>query len=215
MADSRALTPKPIGWFGVRLCATAGKDLHLALKINCYYFSRETNLVNTIKNGYNTIMPNQILKQLHEKLRKNGKTVAVAESCTGGQLCSLLTSLPGSSDYFLLGVVTYSNKSKEMILSIPVETIARYGAVSRQVTILMAENIRKKTLADFGLGITGIAGPAGATAAKPVGTVYICVSSKNKNICRKFHFPGNRENIRKKSTQEALRLLKQGDGSLF
>ncbi|MCX5699306.1 MAG: CinA family protein [Candidatus Omnitrophica bacterium] len=160
-------------------------------------------------------MPNKILKQLHEKLRKNGKTVAVAESCTGGQLCSLLTSLPGSSDYFLLGVVTYSNKSKEMILNIPAKTIARYGAVSRQVAILMAQNIQKKTHVNFGLSITGIAGPTGATITKSIGTVYICLSGKNKNICRKFNFPGNRENIRKKSTQEALRLLKQGDGSLF
>ncbi|MDP2927355.1 MAG: CinA family protein [Candidatus Omnitrophota bacterium] len=152
-------------------------------------------------------MLRKITQQIHTRLRNQAKTISVAESCTGGQLCSLLTSLPGSSDYFLLGVVTYSNKSKEMILSIPGKIIARYGAVSRQVAILMAQNIRKKTHADFGLSITGIAGPTGATPAKSVGTVYICLSGKNENICRKFHFPGSRENIRKKSTQEALRLL--------
>ena len=164
-----------------------------------------------------------ITQQIHTRLRNRAKTISVAESCTGGLLSSLLTSLPGSSDYFILGVVTYSNKSKEMILSIPAKIITKYGAVSRQVAILMAQNIRKKTSADFGLSITGIAGPArsgvprrgtsngvgptGATPAKSIGTVYICLSGNNKNICRKFHFPGNRKNIRNKSTQEALRLL--------
>jgi len=207
MADSRAFTPGAIGNASVRFRATAGKDLRLALKINCYYLSRETSLVNTIKNGYNTTMFNKILKQIHKKLLKKEKTVAVAESCTGGLLSNLLTSLPGSSDYFILGVVTYSNKSKEMILNIPAKIIANCGAVSRQVAILMAEKIRKKTHADLGLSITGIAGPTGATSGKSIGTVYICLSRKNKNSCRKFHFTGNRKNIRKKSTQSALRLL--------
>ena len=152
-------------------------------------------------------MPNKILKQLHEKLRKNGKTVAIAESCTGGLLSSSLTSLSGSSDYFILGVVTYSNKSKEMILNIPAKTIVHYGAVSRQVAILMAKNIRKKTSADFGISITGIAGPRKAFTTKPVGTVFIALASKNKTLCRLFLLPGKRESVRKKSIQAALRLL--------
>jgi len=202
----------------VRFCATAGKDLHLALKINCSYFSRETRLVNTIKNRYNAIMFDLLLKQIHKKLLRKEKTVAIAESCTGGLLSSFLTRLPGSSNYFLLGVVAYSNKSKEMILGIPLGIIAKYGAVSRQVAICMAQNIRKKIQADFGISITGIAGPvkmlrihgaspAEATASKPVGTVFIALANKNKTLCRKFNFSGNRENIRKKSTREALRLL--------
>ena len=152
-------------------------------------------------------MLKQITRQIHNRLIRQGKTISVAESCTGGLLAGVLTNLPGSSAYFLLGVVTYSNKSKEIILGIPAKTIARYGAVSAQVARLMAQNIRKKISADFGLSITGIAGPAGATPAKPVGTVYICLSGKNKDICRKFNFPGNRKNIREKSTQGALRLL--------
>jgi nicotinamide-nucleotide amidase len=152
-------------------------------------------------------MVDKIIKQIHNQLRKQVKTISVAESCSGGLLSNHLTSQPGSSAYFLLGVVSYSNKSKEMILNIPAKIIARYGAVSRQVAILMAKNIRKKTHSDFGLSITGIAGPTGATPAKPVGTIYICLSGKNQNICRKFNFSGNRENIRKRSTQEALRLL--------
>lgn len=149
----------------------------------------------------------KLTQQIHARLRNQAKTISVAESCTGGQLCSLLTSLPGASDYFLLGVVTYSNKSKKMLLDIPEKIISRYGAVSRRVAILMAQNIRKKTQADFGLGITGIAGPTGATFTKSIGTVYICLSGKNKNICRKFNFSGKRKDICKKSTQSALRLL--------
>ena len=152
-------------------------------------------------------MSNKIIKQIHIKLLKKEKTIAVAESCTGGQLCSLLTSLPGSSDYFILGVVTYSNKSKKMILNIPAKTIANYGAVSRQVAKLMAQNIRKKADADFGISITGIAGPAGATTTKPIGTIFIALASKNKTLCRLFLLSGKREDIRKKSVQKALHLL--------
>ena len=152
-------------------------------------------------------MLNKITRQIHNQLLSRKKTISVAESCTGGQLSSLLTSLPGSSGYFLFGAVTYSNQSKKLILDIPVKLIDKYGAVSRQVAILMAKNIRKKTQADFGLSITGIAGPTGATPAKSIGTVYICLAKKDKNICRKFNFSGNRVIIRKKSTQSALRLL--------
>jgi len=149
----------------------------------------------------------KILKQLHKKLLERKETVAVAESCSGGLLSYLLTDTPGSSKYFLLGVVAYSNTSKEKILDIPAKTIGKYTAVSAQVAVLMAKNVRKKAKSEFGLSITGIAGPAGATVNKPVGTVFICLSDKNKNNCRRFSFRGSRQAIRKKSAQEALRLL--------
>lgn len=187
--------------------STAGKEFHLALKTNCLYFSRETNLVNTIKSNYNKVMPDKILKRIHKKLLNNKKTVSVAESCTGGLLSNLLTNLSGSSNFFLLGVVAYSNKSKTILLNIPAKKIAKYGAVSAQIATLMANNIRKKSKADFGLSITGIAGPTGATYAKPIGTVFICLSEKNKKICQKFSFKGSRQDIRKKSAYQTLRLL--------
>jgi len=152
-------------------------------------------------------MPDKILTKIHKKLLKQGKTIAIAESCTGGLLCGQLTKNPGASNYFLLGVVAYSNKSKEAILQIPAKLISKYGAVSRQVAISMAKNIRKKSKADLGISITGLAGPTGATINKPIGTVFICLSVKNKNICRAFSFPGSRKEIRKKTIQEALRLL--------
>ena len=152
-------------------------------------------------------MLNKTAKQLHNKLIKRKKTISVAESCTGGLLSSLLTKYPKASAYFLLGVVAYSNKSKKQILDIPEKIINKYGAVSNKVALLMARNIRKKINADFGISITGIAGPTGATAIKPKGTVYIGLSTKNKTICRLFLFPGNRENIRKHSALKAMRIL--------
>lgn len=152
-------------------------------------------------------MFDKIIKQAHKKLTNNAKTLALAESCSAGLLSFLLTELPGSSKYFLLGVVAYSNRSKELILNIPAKTIARYGAVSDKVAVLMAKNIRKKINSDFGLSITGIAGPAGATPDKPTGIVFVCLSYKNKDICRRFSFRGNRRAIRKKAAYQALRLL--------
>jgi nicotinamide-nucleotide amidase len=153
-------------------------------------------------------MLSDLIRQIHIQLIKRKITVSVAESCTGGLLSSLLTSLPGSSKYFLSGIITYHNKSKEALLRIPAKTIAKSGAVSEEVAKLMARNIRHKfPQSDIGLSITGIAGPDGATAQKPVGTVYICLSAKNKFSCRKLNFSGSRQLIRKKSAQEALRLL--------
>ena len=152
-------------------------------------------------------MRDKILIKIHNRLLRQGKTIAVAESCTGGLLSGELTKNPGASGYFLLGVVAYSNTSKEKILQIPTKLISKYGAVSRQIAISMANNIRKKSKADLGIGITGIAGPAGSTVNKPVGTVFICLSVKNHNTCRAFSFRGNRQSIRNKATQKALRLL--------
>jgi nicotinamide-nucleotide amidase len=152
-------------------------------------------------------MEDKILTKIHKRLLRQKKTIAIAESCTGGMLCAELTRNPGASAYFLLGVVTYSNKSKQKILKIPAKLISNYGAVSRQVAILMANSIRKISKANLGIGITGLAGPNGATPDKPIGTVFVCLSFKKINICRKFSFSGKRNEIRSKTTQEALRLL--------
>ncbi|MDD5096886.1 MAG: CinA family protein [Candidatus Omnitrophica bacterium] len=152
-------------------------------------------------------MLNKLANQLHHKLLKRKKTISVAESCTGGLLSSLLTKYPQASAYFLLGLVTYSNNSKEQILGIPKKIINQYGAVSEKTARLMAKNIRKKTNADFGVSITGIAGPTGATSSKPKGTVYIGLASKNKIICRLFLLPGNRQEIRRSAALKAIRLL--------
>jgi nicotinamide-nucleotide amidase len=149
-----------------------------------------------------------IVSTIHSLLIKSHKTVAVAESCTGGLLSELLTDIPGGSKYFLLGVVAYSNKAKETLLRIPRPLLTRRGAVSKEVAKKMAESIRKLAKADFGIGITGIAGPTGGSPDKPIGTVFIAIDTNNKKICKKFNFAGNRTSVRNKAALKALELLK-------
>ncbi len=150
----------------------------------------------------------RIINQIHKLLIKKQKTIAVAESCTGGLLSGLLTQISGSSRYFIIGIVAYSNKAKEDVLRISRSVIVKNGVVSKTIAILMAGNIRKIANTDFGIGVTGIAGPTGATAQKPVGTVFIAITGKNKTICKKFHLTGNRNKVRNKAALKALALLK-------
>jgi nicotinamide-nucleotide amidase len=152
-------------------------------------------------------MRNQI-QALHSLLIRKGKTVAVAESCTGGLVSEMLTRTPGSSSYFLLGVVAYSNAAKENILKVPRRIISQKGAVSQEVAVLLAAKVRKISQSHFGIGITGIAGPQGVRPGKPVGTVFIALEGGNRQICRKFVFTGKRDTIRKKAASKALALLK-------
>jgi nicotinamide-nucleotide amidase len=159
--------------------------------------------------GDNSVIMQPIAIQIHNLLLKNSKTIAAAESCTGGLFSSLLTQNPGSSGYFILGIVAYSNKSKENILNIPAKLIAAKGAVSKEVALNMAQSIRKIAKADFGIGITGIAGPTGGTLQKPVGTVFTAISSKTKTICKKLNFSGSRTAVRNKAALSALELLKK------
>jgi len=149
-----------------------------------------------------------LIIQIHKRLLKSGKTLATAESCTAGLLSSLLTQFSGSSRYFILGVATYSNQAKENILRIPAAIIRKKGAVSKEVGLLMAQSVRKLAKADFGISITGIAGPTGGTPQKPVGTAFISLSTKNKNICKKFIFKGKRNSVRQQAALKALQLLK-------
>jgi len=144
-----------------------------------------------------------------EKLAKAHKTLAIAESCTGGLISDRITNIPGSSKYFKMGIVVYSNEAKISQLNIPPAVISKYGAVSRQTAIKMAKNIREISGADIGLSVTGIAGPAGATRTKPVGLVYIAVSVSKKIIWKEFHFKGEREMIKFRSSQAALDLIRR------
>ncbi len=152
-------------------------------------------------------MATDTLRKIHALLVKNKKSIAVAESCTGGLLSKMLTDSPGSSRYFLLGVVAYSNKTKTAILKVPAGLINKEGAVSCAVAEGMAESVRIIAKASFGIGITGIAGPKGGTAKKPKGTVFIALNSRNEKICRRFHFSGKRSSVRKKAAIKSLQLL--------
>lgn len=136
------------------------------------------------------------------------KTLACAESCTGGLLSHKLTQIPGSSAYFLQGLVTYSNEAKISLLGIPAEIIERYGPVSEEVAVKMACGARKLAKSDFGLAVTGIAGPSGGSKEKPVGLVYIALSDKKAFTVKKFIFPGKRENIKERAATSALNILR-------
>jgi nicotinamide-nucleotide amidase len=139
-------------------------------------------------------------------LRKKRLTLAVAESCTGGLVSDRITDVAGSSDYFRGGVIAYSNAIKTRVLGVRAASLGRFGAVSAQVALEMARGVRKLAHSDIGIGITGIAGPAGRTKAKPVGLVYIALASKNKNIVDEFRLKGPRRSIKRQASQKALNL---------
>ena len=143
-----------------------------------------------------------------ELLKRRRHTLAVAESCTGGLLTQMLTSIAGSSVYFLRGWITYSNAAKIEDLCVAADLIARHGAVSGQVAQAMADNARRKAGADWGIGITGIAGPDGGTADKPVGLVYIAMAGTDGITVRRCQFAGDRYGVRVRAAQMALTLLR-------
>lgn len=136
-------------------------------------------------------------------------TLALAESCTGGLIADRLTDVPGSSAFFERGMVTYSNAAKEELLGVPPEVIRKYGAVSEETAVLMAEGIRKLAKTDLGLATTGIAGPTGGTAEKPVGTVYIALADGEMTYCRHFSFPWERRRNKVLASQWALLILRK------
>lgn len=140
-------------------------------------------------------------------LIKNKKTLAVAESCTGGLISNLLTNIPGSSKFFRLSIIPYANEFKTILLKVPDKILKTKGAVSKETVLIMAKNIRSLAKTDFGLSISGIAGPAGATEIKPVGLVYIGLSSGKKITYKKFIFKGTRAQIKKQAANAALNLL--------
>jgi nicotinamide-nucleotide amidase len=142
-------------------------------------------------------------------LGMHGATLAVAESCTGGMVAQRLTSVSGSSRSFLGGAVVYSDQLKTMFAGVPASLIEANGAVSRQVATALAEGIREKTSATFGLGVTGIAGPGGGSEEKPVGLVYVAVSDGKETDVVEKRFGGDREHIRAWSSQQALDLVRR------
>lgn len=142
-----------------------------------------------------------------ERLVERGQTLALAESCTGGLVGHRITNVPGSSRYFLRGYVVYSNAAKVSDLSVKESTLAQYGAVSPQTAQEMAEGARRAAGSDFGLAITGIAGPDGGTTEKPVGLVYIALAHRGDTIVEKHFFAGERAQIKERSAQAALTLL--------
>ena len=149
-----------------------------------------------------------LVKKVVNKIIKKRMTISFAESCSGGLLSSYVTSVKGASKIFILGVVTYSNKSKVKVLKIPKNTIKKYGAVSPQVCSLMAKNLYKITKTKISVSITGIAGPRGGSKSKPIGLVYVCVKKDKKIKVVKYLFKNKgRAYIQKNSVKKSLELI--------
>jgi nicotinamide-nucleotide amidase len=145
---------------------------------------------------------------LLERYRRAGLRMVTAESCTGGLVAARLTDIAGSSDVVERGFVTYSNEAKSELLGVPAALIAQYGAVSAQVARAMAEGALGHARADLAIAITGIAGPGGATAGKPVGLVYLATARKgNETHVERQHFAGDRRAVRTAALARALELL--------
>ncbi|MFI3268967.1 MAG: competence/damage-inducible protein A [Rikenellaceae bacterium] len=144
---------------------------------------------------------------VHDRLIERGETLGVAESCTGGALAAKFTAMAGASAYFMGGVVSYSNDAKVDLLGVRAESIERYGAVSEQVAIEMAEGVRRAMRSDYGVSTTGIAGPSGGTEQKPVGTVWIGVATPERSFALHRHCGTERSQMIMRSVAEALAIL--------
>jgi PncC family amidohydrolase len=146
-------------------------------------------------------------KIIGDRLKERGWTLSIAESCTGGLISDRLTDVPGSSDYFEGGMVTYSNESKAKHLGIPLDYIKKYGAVSPQVARKMAQGVRKAFNTTFGLSTTGVAGPTGGTKRAPIGRVFIGFTNGRRTWVRREDFKGSRREIKRKAAERSLKFF--------
>jgi nicotinamide-nucleotide amidase len=153
------------------------------------------------------LIDEQTLKKVSDLLKQKNYTIATAESCTGGLIAHSLTNISGSSDYFQRGIVSYSNEAKIELLDVSEDLLIKYGAVSIQVAQAMAESVRIKSNVDIGLSTTGIAGPTGGTNEKPVGLVYISISTFDETMVQKFEFSGDRLRNKESTCNAALQML--------
>ncbi len=202
---------------GVQTTILAGPgDIQLHLKARADTLEEAQELVDVLAEELEDELDERVYSTGGESLEQivgyylqmRGATLAVAESCTGGLLAERITSVAGSSRYFLGGAVVYSNELKTAMADVPPLMIAEHGAVSKEVAIALAEGIRKKCKADIGVGVTGIAGPSGGTAEKPVGLMYIAVADGKKTDVIDRKVPGSRDRVRFYATQQALDMVR-------
>jgi len=153
------------------------------------------------------LIGNDALVKISNLLKQKHLTIATAESCSGGLISHSLTNISGSSDYFDRGIVSYSNNAKIKLLDVPEELLEKYGAVSEQVAKAMVEGVRIKSSVDIGIATTGIAGPTGGTKEKPVGLVFIAVSTVDETIVKKFKFSGDRIQNKESTCNAAFEML--------
>ena len=146
-------------------------------------------------------------RRVADACRKRGARVGTAESCTGGLVAHVITEMPGSSDYFAGAIVTYGNDIKTGLAGVPLEVLAAHGAVSAQVAKAMAEGARSRLGVDVAIAVTGVAGPGGGTAAKPVGLTYVAVADDRGDDVRRFVWDSDRTGNKRLSAAAALELL--------
>ena len=182
-----------------------GKDKASSEEKLNYYVSELIKLIPDQIYGYGNASMEGVVGEL---LKENNRTLSTAESCTGGNVAKMLTSISGSSSFFNGSIVSYSNQSKSELLDINEQNIEKYGAVSQQVVEQMAENVRLKFNSDLGISTSGIAGPSGGTTEKPVGTVWIAVANKDKVVSKKLNLGYNRERNIHVSSLSVLNLLR-------
>ena len=154
-------------------------------------------------------MTEQMAEIAGRLLRDRGLTLALAESCTGGLIGHRVTQVPGSSEYFLGGVIAYSNDAKAAILGVSKSTLREYGAVSRQTAAEMAQGARRAFRADIAVATTGIAGPSGGSRAKPVGLVYLGLAHGGGTIVRRHLFKGTRHAVKSQAANAALAMVRE------
>lgn len=196
------------------LAAPGETQVHLRMWTNDTERAKKT--LDEIVKGFEIALADRIFSQdgasleevLAHELTMHNATISAAESCTGGLLAQRLTSIPGSSSYFLGGLVCYSNELKTAWAGVPADLIQAKGAVSSEVAIALAEGIRRRVGSTFGVGITGIAGPGGGSEEKPVGTVHIALAHAGGVKERGVRFPGDREAIRWQASQVALDMVR-------
>lgn len=187
------------------ITASAGEEAQAQEKI-----ARVRERISTLLGNYAFSFVGESLEEVVAKmLTERGGSVATAESCSGGLLADRLTNVPGSSAYFLGGIVCYSNHIKTGLLGVPKAILGEHGAVSAQTARALADGVRRLMQSDFGVSITGIAGPAGGSPTKPVGTVFIAISDRGGVTCRHFSFRWERRRNKIISTQTALFMLWQ------
>ncbi len=202
--DKLAFLPSPTG-VRLRIDICASDEEHAKAKLTIVENKLKEKIGDYIF-GYNDDLLEEIAGKI---LTEKNLTLSTAESCTGGLLASLITDISGSSKYFLGGVNVYSNESKINILKVDTDLIQKKGAVSEEVALQMALNVRKMFGSDYSLSITGIAGPEGGSSEKPVGLVYIGFSSKEKQYSRKYLFGNRRDNNKLRAAKMALEILRK------
>lgn len=148
-------------------------------------------------------------EQIILKLIEKSITLSTAESCTGGSLGKIITSVPGASSIYGYGFITYANEAKENLLGVPHEVLQSVGAVSPETALAMAEGAKRVSGSDIAVSVTGIAGPGGGTPEKPVGLVYIAIAHKDGSEYRKLNLDGNRDQVRTKTCDEVFKLINE------